>query len=469
MVATNASELLTCLKPLDERFINCLNSRSLIELKNKIFGVSNKIEDITKEFEDKELPEDAYKLLWSKATCFTAFLKALKYEKINRNLLRKAVRIFEIWELDSFVVAVSSLDTFIRFLSKYPSFDKIPKNIEKYLLRGVLGASYILDGELTEEIASKIKAEPFEIKSKGITREPELKYINKDNSTTDWVKVALVQLNYKLEYIPEPFSIILKKDIEKEIKKKIFGAFKIAEEERVNIICFPELSFKKEWVDEIRKFYKDMIIIGGSFYDKNKYNICPIIINGNVLYYRKCHCSIFEESNGEGMNRGDELYIIQTKFGKISVLNCIDFDEELHRILNEKVDIIINPRCDIDKEHTFQKRADIEIERPDGSKLHTFMLQVNTMKVNWGESEGGGGTCIFGYEHKYRIEKYKKDGLRPNDNIKYKICQAMDEMILIADFKIAPSTEKRINMGNWHKYDENKKCWKIIKNKRIWE
>lgn len=65
--------------------------------------------------------------------------------------LKQAKSVFEKWGLDTFIIAVNSLENFIRVLSKYDNIDKIPEEVEKNLLE-VLRTSYMLDGRLTTEI-----------------------------------------------------------------------------------------------------------------------------------------------------------------------------------------------------------------------------------------------------------------------------------------------------------------------------
>ena len=293
------------------------------------------------------------------------------------------------------------------------------------------------------------------------TRKPEIKEVRIVDTKKEWIKVCLVQLDYSLT---ERFPYTLKENDKINVKNKIFEAMKIANEERADIVCFPELSFAKEWVEEIKNQCKDMMVICGSFYDGG-YNICPIIIDEKVWCYKKCHPSIFEEENGEGMKQGNEILVFQTKCGKISVLTCIDFDYERIGIYEHDVNLIINPRYDIDREYTFQK-IDKDIDLPDGSNAFTFILQVNAARVEWGKDKGGGGTCITGYERRYRLERYKSEGLRPKDGIKYKICQAKDEMMIMAELNITPTTGKRVKMSDWYKYDG--KCWNKTSS-NIWQ
>jgi hypothetical protein len=322
----------------------------------------------------------------------------------------------------------------------FPQFEVPPEEVEGCILH--------------RDINSNIHDELF------TTKKPEIKEKHIADTLKEWIKVCLVQLDYSLT---ERFPYTLKEDDKIDVKNKIFEAMKIANEEGADIVCFPEHSFAKEWVEEIKNQCKDMVVICGSFYDAG-YNICPIIIDEKDWYYKKCHPSpVFEE---DGMKQGTEILVFQTKCGKISVLTCIDFDYEHNGVYEHDVNIILNPRCDIDRDYTFQK-IDRDIDLPDGSNAPAFILQVNAARVEWGEDKGGGGTCIIGYEKRQRLERYKREGLRPEDGIKYKICQAKGEMMIIAELNITPTTgKKRVKMSEWYKYDG--KYWKKS-SRNVWQ
>ena len=469
LLAINGSELLSRLRPLDEQFMSSLNSQSLAELKENSLKISESMEGVIKAFEEEKLPSDAISFLISKAICFTILSDALSFKKVNLKKLEDAKRVFKDWKLNTFVMALNSLDNFIYGLGKYKSLEGIPEAEEKFLLQ-VLRISYILDGKLTDEITSKIRGESFTAKPTAIEKEPEIKYVSIADTKKSRVRVCLVQLDFSLtKRFPYTLS---EKD---KLKKKIFEALRIAKRENVDVICFPELSFAKGWTEEIKDNYKDMMIICGSFYEESNRNLCQIIMGTKDYPYAKCHCSIMEEPNGEGLKRGNNLLIFQTKYGIISVLMCVDFDYEYARIseyvkskINKPLNLVINPRCDIDNEHKFQAKSNLSIDLPDGSRSPTFILHINAKRVVWGNNIGGGGTTIIGYEHIHRIEKYKTDGLRPEDEIKYKIYEAKDEMMLIADLNlnIEEITGRRTNIHNFYEHDS--KGWKVLDDKRIW-
>ncbi|MGA9049225.1 MAG: tetratricopeptide repeat protein [Dehalococcoidia bacterium] len=437
LLAKNASKLMSMLKHLDEQFTKCINSRSLTELKEKTLKVSEELQSIIDTFRKMRVPKDVKELLLSKDICLTALSSAVNFEEVDFEKLGNAKTVFDKWGLDTFVIAASSIDTFSRLLKKYKSLTEIPTDKEEYLLRGVLGASYILDGELTKEITSKITGEPFLMRAKGkeIGREPKIIYKYIGTTEKKWISLCLVQLNFSLDYRKprEQFGYFL---MEKEkVKNKVFKALEIAKQNEVDVICFPELSFDKEWVKEIESAYKDMIIIGGSYYDKG-YNVCPIIIDGAFVDppYKKHKPSPIEnpESTGYGMKSGNILYIFQTKCGRFSILTCMDYADQSYRICRYEehgakgVDFIINP-CYDQNIFRFQNHCNSDCE-----DYGIDVIQVNRAP----EDNKYGGTCIIGKEHETILERLKGDAFKPSDGVKYKLVQLDAEMIIIAKLNI---------------------------------
>ncbi len=276
-----------------------------------------------------------------------------------------------------------------------------------------------------------------------------------------------MQLNFSIEskYHTKKFSLILKQ--KNKIKNKVFKAMEIAKANNINIICFPELSFDKEWINEIIKRYRDMIIIGGSYYDDG-FNICPIIVNGVCFspLYKKIEPSPYEnpKSTGHGMKSGDKLFIFQTKYGRFSVLTCSDYTPKHISLICEYeagsskgVDFIINPRYEQNMlKH--QDRCNV-----DSREYDICILQVNKAP----EGEKFGKSCIIAKEHNILLQKYKDENIKPNDNINYKLCQAEGEMLMIVDLNIkeAPTIDITTNYPGristskerWYKYENE--CW----------
>ncbi|VVB94609.1 KaiC [uncultured archaeon] len=329
-------------------------------------------------------------------------------------------------------------------------------------------------GGIVTKSLSDEKSLKFSRNSTSITHyhEPKIKYKHVADTSKDWVRFCLVQLDFSLDLKQpsEEFGYVLHE--EGKIKGKIFKALKIAEKNGVDIICFPELSFFKGWIEEIKNRYKEMIIIGGSYYDKG-YNVCPIIINGMCIdpAYKKYHPSPFEtpEPTGRGMRSGDLIYIFQTKYGRFSVLTCIDYADLSYPICRYRdkeikgVDFIINP-CYDQNIRRFQHRCNSDCED----------FGINVIQVNRAsEGEKYGGTCIIGKEHEIILNRLKDEKFKPNDDIKYKLYHVNSEMLLIADLNIqikAPPVDLpidyagRIRIFKRYKYNKENDNWQQLSN-----
>jgi len=413
-------------------------------------------------------------LLNSKEICFTAISNALKFEEMDVKELRKKLRnianFFEDWKLNKLAEGVDCVVRFINEMNviknKYKSLEEITTEEEKYLL-SLLQPAYILDGELTEKITKGKHFPAKPIEKKEIRPKIIYKYIADTDEEEEWIRFCLVQLDFSWEYLspPKEYGIILKE--EDKIKSKVFQALEIAKENRVNVICFPELSFAKKWVNEMSQ-YKDMIIIGGSYYDE-EYNICPIIINGECVSppYKKIQPSPMEnpQSTGRGMKSGNNLFIFQTKYGRFAVLTCSDYTpEHISLICNydiggrKGVDFIINPRLEKNMlKH--QERCNVDCRDYDVS-----IIQINKAP----EGDKYGKSCIIAKEHDTLLEKYQKDGIKPEDDIKYKLCQLEGETIMIVDLSrkappvdISSKYPGRISVRKVYKYDG--RDWKPLR------
>ena len=112
-----------------------------------------------------------------------------------------------------------------------------------------------------------------------IEEEIEIKSITIESFKNNYLRIGLVQIDYEMteEILPR----LKNKEF---IKIKILKALKLAQEIQVDIICFPELCFSESFIGDVKP-YEQMIIIGGSYYDNNNFNVCPIFIQGNPF----CH------------------------------------------------------------------------------------------------------------------------------------------------------------------------------------
>jgi hypothetical protein len=345
-------------------------------------------------------------------------------------------------------------------------FERVADFGAKKILRLKFKVPHVIDqirqrlsmGSAIEEISSDLKKRGLmeelekavqEISSGGISwwkeaeglqwigEKPRISFVSKELTGLEWVRVAAVQLEYELELGQglSSFSLRLKTQSTEGVRKKVFRALEIAENEKVGIVCFPELAFLKEWVDGLRGKYRGMVIVCGSYYE-DSYNVCPIVIDNEAYFYRKVHPSLFESTKlaGWGMKPGETIFIFQTRYGKISVLLCIDYTTYSHKLYGYRPDIVLNP-CYDERILRFQERASL-----DARDYEFFVIQANRAKY--------GETCIIGKEHRLQLDRLRCDGFKPDDQITYKLCQATGEMIIIADINIrrkAPSIETPVN------------------------
>ena len=267
-------------------------------------------------------------------------------------------------------------------------------------------------------------------------REDEIKINNISSTEKKIVRVALVQIDFQLNFIPPPKDFGYELAHKEEMKKKVFNALKIAEENDVNIICFPELSTDKQWIDQALKQYKDMVIIFGSYY-ANAFNECPIIIEGQDYYIRKIHPSPHSEKavgSGRCMKSGKERVVFQTKYGRFVVLICHAFYKEMYSIFNQLDNK--NTHVDFVTVPSYNKAVDLYQKRADQAcqdDKNPYILIANSLKV---DEEEAGGTCIIGVDHKSALKRYENEGCKPKDDIKYKLFEARGECVIIADLDI---------------------------------
>lgn len=382
---------------------------------------------------DKEILD----LLHAKISCIGALAAALEFQQVEPEAFDEARTTFREYGLTESVKAVNQLESFVMDLHKYKNMEEIPEDQKAQLLL-TLQPMKALNGYTSQGISDRVPKELFVSPRAGV-EEVEVKSRNIEKTADEWVRVCLVQLDFSLELLapPQGFGYVLRKDGKELVKQKIFSALNIAQNQKVNIVCFPELSLAPEWVEELKKEFKDMVVIGGSYY-KDRFNICPVIILGTEYRIRKINPSphIEEEVEpGRGMKKGKEILVFQTRFGRFVVLICIDYMSEVHRILynpdeqKKNVDFIINPSCNRDVAN-YQQKANQDCQADN----YPYVLQANVLTM---ERRKCGGTCIIGTDHDSALSRYEAEGYRPkNDTVRYKLLQAKGEMMLIADLDL---------------------------------
>lgn len=237
----------------------------------------------------------------------------------------------------------------------------------------------------------------------------------------DIVRIATVQLNFTLtsSFPPE----ILDKN---GVFIKINRALEIAKENKIDIICFPELSFCQEWLPQIKDKYSDITIIAGSYYSKTNNNVCQILINSNKnpSPQLKIKPSIFE--HGEYIQKmvpGDLINIYTSQYGKFAVLICRDFPVYVP-YLRGRTDIIFVPSYNRDI-NRFYSAAHTHVENSP-----SYILISNCSQY--------GGTAIFGIMHYASFDELVTIGYRRKNDNTYNLCEISkgEEGLIFADFNI---------------------------------
>lgn len=241
----------------------------------------------------------------------------------------------------------------------------------------------------------------------------------------DIVRVAAVQLNYELS---DTFPYQIPTEKKEEMKQKIMYVIEAANKEDVNILCLPELCTCEELLSQIRGQCKNMIIIAGTYYDKENHNVCPLVIGSaeQTLQQLKIFPSNFEKSivGKKKMCPGESLYNYYTHFGSFSILICRDFVNCIF-YLRGKTDMVFVPSYNPANE-TFHKSADNHV-----TDSPSYVIISNCSKY--------GGTSIFGrVRYDYFVDLVQA-GYKEKHDKTYKLCEIEKEKegIIMADLNLS--------------------------------
>ena len=170
------------------------------------------IQELLGSIKEKDISKDTKEILFAEVYCFTTLYDALQSRKPDFEKLAVAKKTFEKLGFNTSVIAVNSLDTIIRVLSKHRNIEDVSESIQDSLLNELKNL-YVLAGVLTEKIP--IRKEYYTSKSTNRGEKPEIVYQFIENTEKDIVRVCLVQLD---------FSLKSKNERRKEIlsRKKIF-------------------------------------------------------------------------------------------------------------------------------------------------------------------------------------------------------------------------------------------------------
>ncbi|AAM31724.1 hypothetical protein MM_2028 [Methanosarcina mazei Go1] len=254
---------------------------------------------------------------------------------------------------------------------------------------------------------------------------PSIENIHISNRMKDYVRIATVQLNYTLS---ENFPYQIKDENKAEMEKKILNTLSKAQKEEVDICCFPELCVCEEWLPVIRKLCKEMIVISGTYYDKENHNVCKISANFDIEVppQLKILPSDFEDSEiaEQRMIPGEKvLNVYESQFGKFAILICRDFGNFLSD-LKGIADLILCPAYN-EANYRFHNLAHNHVtDNP------SYIVISNTAQY--------GGTSIFGRMRNSFFGALQQGNCKEKGDDSYKLCELKkgEEGMIVADFNL---------------------------------
>nr|MDO8081694.1 HEAT repeat domain-containing protein [Candidatus Freyarchaeota archaeon] len=296
----------------------------------------------------------------------------------------------------------------------------IPSSEKKAEIRGKIETTKSMDAE--EKI--RVISEVFDDLKNNIEF-PRIKDVFISKREKEIVRIATVQLDFEL--LTDSFPPVIK---DKEATKaKVLKALKIAKDEGANIVCLPELCVCEDWLCEIKNRCVGMIIIPGSYYDKENHNLCRLILDSDedVPTQLKIKPSDFEDSvitKQRRMVSGENLiYAYETRFGKFAVLICRDFGNFI-RFLRGRVDMVFVPSFNpaVDRFHM---------------DAHTHVTSSPSYVII-SNAALYGGTSIYGQLHNKYFKTLEHEGCKEKGDASYRLCEIEKgkEGLIIADFNL---------------------------------
>ncbi len=433
--SVNISNSILLLVTIDQSFNESLKSKTLLDLRERIGEIYNAIMQFKKDLEKSEIYE--HKIFTAKFTCMEILFKALNFEPYNIRDLDEARKTLRDETFKEAEKSLNLLNNFIIDLSEFQDLglERIPKEKEEKLLKSLDPIRYF-DGYITSEALQEIPHPEQETWRKPQTL---IQYIDFKVPAKPWVNVGIVQFPFNL--IPHDDDPVFPPTPENPeiLKEKFLKYLERAQQESLDIVCFPEFSMTPEILKIInQKKIKDLIIIGGSYYENGK-NTCPLIFNDEIRYIHKIHPSKYGESSsihGKGMIPGDRLYVFDTHAGRIVVTICEDFRVELSTILSqvENPDFIITISYNPAPER-FHEMAD---HIPPNYRMYILQCNVSEMNGQFGKS------CIFGMIEEMSSKELMKNGLKPDDKFRNKVTEIEGEGMIIAEFNLRQKTIEKV-------------------------
>lgn len=228
----------------------------------------------------------------------------------------------------------------------------------------------------------------------------------------------------------------------------------------LNLLLLPELSGDESLNEQLQMVANanNMVIIGGSYYDKRRVNCCPVAIPGREKPYivEKIHPSPFEISPNKntGIVEGTEVTVfLNTVAGSFGVLICADFlnDSLVEKVCNSNIDFLCVVSMNGDSPRFFEKMN----LKCKNCQRGIYILYSNCLFSSDG-FVADGLSSLFGFMDSIYLSKLKRN----EDQHTYQIvsfAEGGEEGLLVADLNLKErrpairSPETKPNISNIEK------------------
>ncbi|MBQ9610585.1 MAG: methyltransferase domain-containing protein [Lachnospiraceae bacterium] len=270
-----------------------------------------------------------------------------------------------------------------------------------------------------------------------VAKESNVKVIDFAEKKKDHIRVGITQLDLN-GILTMNEKQLYKPDLLK-LPNVLDHVFLKASKYNLNFLIMPELSGDESLNEHLQQIANanNMVIIGGSYYDKRRVNCCPVAFPGRDKPYiiEKIHPSPFEISPNKdtGIVKGSEVTVfLNTVVGSFGVLICADFlnDSLVEDVCNSDIDFLCVVSMNGDSPRFFEKMN----LKCQNCQRGIYILYSNCLFSTDGFYTDG-LSSIFGFMDRIYLTKLK----RVENKYQYQIISFNNEEqegMLIADINL---------------------------------
>jgi predicted amidohydrolase len=262
-----------------------------------------------------------------------------------------------------------------------------------------------LTGRQGDNVATSFELQPIDLKS-----------IKKERA-----KILIAQPEWESGQIERDENQLYQIELTEKDEKVIDSILGKADEEKVDLVVFPEFSIPPKYFDKIQKWStsKSIVVIAGSTYIEREgkfYNTATIFFAGALYQTEKRALSPHERSHVLKLGPSEGLkhcYFQNTPIGNIAVMICSDeFNPHIRgAFLNQDLDILCviavqNPA------YTHHQSIDTIIKERDSNR-GIYVVYCNALC----KGTADGRSAFFGNDYREAFAEVEKLGLTPSDGI----------------------------------------------------